>query len=184
MSFLPLVLGGPLFLFPVHVVFLEFVIDPACTLVYEAERSEEGAMERPPRSPAQRLFDLRMLAFSLLLGVTMLAGVLAVYWWALASGRSDETTRAAAFAAIVFGNVALIAVTRSGGRTLLATLRQPNAAFWWIVAGALAALAATLYVAPLAALFRFAPLGPAELAAALAGGLGGVLWYDLAKRLR
>jgi Ca2+-transporting ATPase len=183
MAFLPLALGGPLLLYPLHVVFLEFVIDPACTLVYEAERSEEGAMERPPRDPSQRLFDLPMLGLSLLLGATMLAGVLAVYWWALASGRSDETTRAAAFAAIVFGNVALIAVTRSGGRTLLATLRQPNPAFWWIVSGALAALVATLYAPPLAALFRFAPLGPAELGAALAGGLGGTLWYDLWKRL-
>jgi Ca2+-transporting ATPase len=184
MAFLPLVIGGPLFLYPVHVVFLEFVIDPACTLIYEAEDSEAGAMERPPRPPAQRLFDLPMLGLSLLLGATMLAGVLAVYWWSFASGRSDETTRAAAFAAIVLGNIALIVVTRSRSRTLLATLREPNAAFWWIVAGALAALAAALYAPPAAALFRFAPLAPAELGTALLGGLGGVLWYEVLKVAR
>jgi Ca2+-transporting ATPase len=184
MSFLPLALGGPLLLYPVHVVFLQFVIDPACTLVYEAERGEAGAMERPPRPPRQRLFDLRMLALSLLLGATMLAGVLAVYWWALTSGRPDDTTRAAAFAAIVFANLGLIMVTRSGSRSLLATLREPNAAFWWIVAGTLAALAAALYAPPAAALFRFAPLAPAELGAALLGGLGGVLWFDLLKAAR
>jgi Ca2+-transporting ATPase len=168
----------------VHVVFLEFVIDPACTLVFEAEASDEGAMQRPPRPPAQRLFDLRMLGFSLLLGATMLAGVLAVYGWALASGRSAETTRAAAFAAIVFANLALILVTRSRSRTALALLRRPNPAFWWICGGALAALGATLYAPPLAALFGFAPLAPAELGIALAGGLGGVLWYDLRKLAR
>jgi Ca2+-transporting ATPase len=184
MSFLPLALGGPLLLYPVHVVFLEFIIDPACALVYEAERSEAGAMERPPRPPRQRLFDLRMLGLSLLLGSTMLAGVLAVYWWSLATGRSDDTTRAAAFAAIVFANLGLIMVTRSGSRSLLATLREPNPAFWWIVAGALAALAAALYAPPAAALFRFAPLAPAELGAALLGGLGGVLWFDLLKAAR
>jgi Ca2+-transporting ATPase len=184
MAFLPLVLGGPLFLYPVHVVFLEFVIDPACTLVYEAEQSGAGAMQRPPRDPAQRLFDLPMLGLSLVLGATMLAGVLGVYWWALASGRSDETTRAAAFAAIVFANLALILVTRSSTHTALATLRDPNPAFWWIVAGALAALGSALYAPPLAALFRFAPLGPAELGAALLGGLAGVLWYDLLKTVR
>jgi len=184
MSFLPLALGGPLLLYPVHVVFLEFVIDPACTLVYEGEHGEEGVMQRPPRPPRQRLFDLRMLGLSLLLGATMLAGVLAVYWWALASGRPDDTTRAAAFAAIVFANLGLIMVTRSGSRSLLATLREPNPAFWWIVAGALAALAAALYVPPAAALFRFAPLAPAELGAALLGGFGGVLWFDLLKAAR
>jgi P-type Ca2+ transporter type 2C len=181
MSFLPLVLGGPLFLYPLHVVFLEFVIDPACTLVYEAEQSAAGTMQRPPRDPAQRLFDLPMLGLSLLLGLTLLAGVLGVYWWSLASGRSDETTRAAAFAAIVFGNLALILVTRSRVHSAAATLRDPNPAFWWIVLGALAALAATLYVPALAALFRFTPLGFGELAAAAAGGLGGVLWYELWK---
>ena len=181
MSFLPLVLGGPLFLYPLHVVFLEFVIDPACTLVYEAEQSAAGAMQRPPRDPAQRLFDLPMLGLSLLLGLTMLAGVLGVYWWSLASGRSDETTRAAGFAAIVFANLALILVTRSRVHSALATLRDPNPAFWWISLGALAALGATLYVPALATLFRFAPLGLAELAAAAAGGLGGVLWYELWK---
>jgi Ca2+-transporting ATPase len=181
MSFLPLVLGGPLFLYPLHVVFLEFVIDPACTLVYEAEQSAAGTMQRPPRDPAQRLFDLPMLGLSLLLGFTMLAGVLGVYWWSLASGRSDETTRAAAFAAIVFANLALILVTRSRVHSALATLCDPNPAFWWIVLGALAALAATLYVPVLAALFRFTPLSLVELAAAAVGGLGGVLWYELWK---
>jgi Ca2+-transporting ATPase len=184
MSFLPLALGGPLFLYPLHVVFLEFVIDPACSLVYEAEQGGAEAMQRPPRDPAQRLFDLPMLGLSLLLGATMLAGVLAVYWWSLASGRPDETTRATAFAAIVLANLALILVTRSRSRTLFATLREPNPAFWWIVASALAALAAALYVPPLAALFRFAPLAPAELGAALLGGLGGVLWYEVLKVAR
>jgi len=125
-----------------------------------------------------------MLGLSLLLGTTMLGGVLAVYWWALANGRSDDTTRAAAFAAIVFANLALILVTRSRSRTLFATLRQPNPAFWWVAAGALAALAVALYAPPLAALFRFAPLAPAELGVALLGGLGGVLWFTLVKPAR
>jgi Ca2+-transporting ATPase len=184
MAFLPVALGGPLFLYPVHVVFLEFVIDPACTLVYEAERTEAGAMERPPRDPREPLFSLPMLAVSFALGATMLAAVGAAYLWALHDGAAEARARAVAFAAIVFSNLALLFVTRSRSRTVLATLREPNAALWWIALGALAALALTLYWAPAAGLFRFAPLGAADLAVAAAAGVAGVAWYDLAKLAR
>jgi len=184
MSFLPLLLGGPLFLFPVHVVFLEFVIDPACTLVYEAEKGDEDAMRRPPRDPREPLFNLHMLGVSLLLGAGMLAAVLGVYWWALATGRSDGETRAAAFAAIVFANVALLFVTRSRSRTALETLREPNRALWGIAAGALAALLAALYFPPAAAIFRFEPLGGPALALAAGAGIASVGWYELRKRAR
>jgi len=181
MSFLPLALGGPLFLLPVHVVFLEFVIDPACTLVYEAERTEAGVMERPPRDPQEPLFNLRMLATSFALGATMLAAVFAAYWWALDSGRSEAGARTIAFAAIVSSNLALLFATRSRNRTVLATLREPNAALWWITLGALAALAAAIYVPAAAAIFRFSPLGAAELMVAAAAGIAGVAWIELLK---
>ena len=184
MSFLPLALGGPLFLYPVHVVFLEFVIDPACTLVYEAEKGDEDAMRRPPRPPGEPLFNLHMLGVSLLLGAGMLAAVLGVYGWALSTGRSDGETRAAAFAAIVCANVALLFVTRSRSRTALETLREPNRALWGIAAGALAALLAALYFPPAAEIFRFSPLGAAELAAAAAAGAASVAWYELRKLVR
>ena len=184
MSFLPLALGGPLFLYPVHVVFLEFVIDPACTLVYEAEKGDADAMRRPPRPPGEPLFNLHMLGVSLLLGTGMLAAVLGVYGWALSTGRSDGETRAAAFAAIVCANVALLFVTRSRSRTALETLREPNRALWGIAAGALAALLAALYFPPAAEIFRFSPLGAAELALAAAAGAASVAWYELRKLVR
>ena len=69
MGLLPVLLGWPLFLFPVHVVFLEFVIDPACSLVFEAERAEKDVMQRPPRDPREPLFTREMLARSVLLGL-------------------------------------------------------------------------------------------------------------------
>jgi Ca2+-transporting ATPase len=165
----------------VHVVFLEFVIDPACSIVFEAEQSEAGAMQRPPRDPRARLFSARMLGTSLLLGAALLAAVFAAYAWAVASGRGDGETRALAFAAIVFGNLALIFVNRSHERLALETLREPNAALWWIVGAALGALALAIYLPPAAALFRFAPLGALELAVAAAAGVAGVAWYELRK---
>jgi Ca2+-transporting ATPase len=184
MSFLPLALGGPLFLFPVHVVFLEFVIDPACTLVYEAESGDAHVMRRPPRDPREPLFNLHMLGVSLALGATMLAAVLAVYAWALYSAYGEGETRAMAFAAIVFANIALLFATRSREHPVAAMLREPNAALWWIAAGALGALLASIYVDALARVFRFAPISAADLALAAAAGALGVAWYEVRKLLR
>jgi P-type Ca2+ transporter type 2C len=184
MSLLPLAFGWPLVLFPVHVVFLEFLIDPACSLVFEAERTERGAMRRPPRDPRAPLFDAHMLGVSLLLGATMLAAVLAVYGWAVAAGLPQDEARALAFAAIVFGNLALIFINRSRDRLLVETLREPNPAVWWICLGGLAALSVSIYVPPIAQVFRFAPLGARDLGMAVSAGVAGVAWYELRKLVR
>ena len=181
MSFLPLVLGWPLFLFPVHVVFLEFVIDPACSVVFEAEASEEGAMRRPPRDPRAPLFDAEMLVTGLGLGASVLAAVFAVYWWGQNSGRAEGELRALGFAAIVFGNLALILANRSRERSIAATLARPNPALWWIVLGTLAALAAVIYVPQAAEIFRFAPLEIGDVAIAIAAGAAGVVWFEIVK---
>jgi Ca2+-transporting ATPase len=182
-AFLPLALGGPLVLFPVHVVFLEFVIDPACSLVFEAEKGEKASMQRPPRDPREPLFGGRMLAASLGLGAALLLAVALVYAWALAAGITPGETRALAFAAIVIGNVGLILANRSRFESILATLTRPNPVLWWVALAALAGLALTIYVPPLAAVFRFEPLGPLQVAVAVAAGLAGALCSEVAKRI-
>ncbi|HEY6864169.1 MAG TPA: cation-translocating P-type ATPase, partial [Burkholderiales bacterium] len=184
MSFLPVVFGWPVFLFPVHVVFLEFVIDPACSIVFEAEETDADAMERPPRAPAERLFGARMLAGSLALGAAVLVVTCAAYAWMAHSGRAEAEVRGFGFAAIVFGNLALILASRSRDRTIAETLARPNRALWWVVLGTLAALAASLYVPEVAALFRFGPLGAAELGAAFAAGTAAVIVGEAVKRSR
>jgi Ca2+-transporting ATPase len=174
-SFLPLLLGGPIVLYPVHVVFLEFVIDPACSVVFEVESGEREAMERPPRDPREPLFSGAMLAASLGLGAAVLLAVVLVYEWALLAGRGEEEMRALSFAAVVIGNLALIFANRSRSQSILATLARPNPVLWWITLAALAALGLAIYLPPVAAVFRFAPLGAVEIGLALAAGLAGVL---------
>ena len=181
-SFLPLVLGGPVVLFPIHVVFLEFVIDPACSLVFEAERGEKETMRRPPRDPRERLFSGNMLAASLGLGAAALLAVVLAYVWALNVGLAPAEVRALAFAAIVIGNLGLIFANRSRFDSIFVTLARPNPVLWWVTLAALAALALAVYVAPLASVFRFAPLGPAEIGVAVAAGLSGPACSEAWKR--
>ena len=180
-AFVPVALGWPQLLLPVHVVFLEFVIDPACSIAFEAEDSDEEAMRRPPRDPRARLFDAPTMLVALGLGASMLAALLVACGWAIADGRSDEQVRALGFATIVFGNLALILANRSRERTIVATLSRPNPALWWVIGGALGALAGAIYAPTAAQIFRFAPLGALDLAVALGAGLLGILWIEAAK---
>jgi Ca2+-transporting ATPase len=184
MSFLPLVFGWPPFLFPVHVVFLEFVIDPACSIVFEAEDPGAEVMRRPPRDPRERLFGWRHLLISLTLGLSGLAAVCAAYGVAAASGLIDGGLRAFGFATVVFTNLALIHATRSRDLSLARSLRRPNAALWWVTGLALAALLAAVYWPPMAVIFRFEPLSAVALAWSAAAGAAGVLWYEAYKLFR
>jgi Ca2+-transporting ATPase len=183
MSFLTVVVGWPLFVFPVHVVFLEFVIDPACSIAFEAEHGDPLAMRRPPRPRDEHLFDRRSILLALALGGALLAAVAAVYGSCLAWGRTQDEARALAFSTMVAGNLGLILVNRSSTVGALGMARHANPALWWIVGGALAALAASLYVPAAAAIFRFAVPAPAELVIAGFTGLAAVLWYDALKHL-
>jgi len=183
MALVPLAAGWPLLLFPVHVLFMEFVIDPASSIVFEAEQADPRVMERPPREPGERLFNAQSLAIGFLLGAGVLVAMMGLYAWTLGFATEGEA-RATAFATLVAGNLALILASRSRNLTMLGTLRRSNPALWWIVAATLAALAATLYLPAVAALFRFEPIGPGLLAAAGAAGFASVLWYDAYKVAR
>ena len=184
MSFLPLIFGWPVFLYPVHIVFLEFVIDPACSIVFEAEQGDEGIMERPPRDPREPLFSMQMLGVSLAIGASALAAVFLAYWWGAGEGYPEGELRALGFAAIVFSNVAMIHAVRSRHLTIVGSLRKPNAALWWITGGTLAALALAIYVPTVADIFRFTPLSAGQIAIAAAAGVAGIAWYEAYKLAR
>ncbi|MBI3143766.1 MAG: cation-translocating P-type ATPase, partial [Pseudogulbenkiania sp.] len=151
LTIVPLLVGWPLLLAPAHVVFLELVIDPVGSIVFENEAAHPEVMRRPPRSVGEALFSRRMLVRSLWQGGVLLAGVLVLYAAALQLGVVADTARSMAFLALVMGNLALIFRNRDHGA------RQPttNRALWWVVGVTLLMLLLVTQLAPLAALFRF-----------------------------
>jgi Ca2+-transporting ATPase len=166
---LPLLLGWPLLLFPLHVVFLEFVIDPACSLVFEGEDRGEEIMRRPPRVHGERLFSGKMLLESVALGLVSLVAVALVYGFAL-TRFTDGQARALAFTALVVNNLALILVSRPRTGSFASVLTRPNRAFWVISVLALAALVIASELPSVAGAFRFEPPPVvASIAAALIG---------------
>lgn len=184
MSLLPVVFGWPLVLLPVHIVFLELVCDPACTVVFEAEPEEEDVMRRPPRNPQEPLFGRRLVGMGLFQGGSVLLIVLAVFLWALFGLRDELTARTVSFSTLVIANLGLILANRSWSRTILSTLRTPNPALWWIVGGTAVSLGMVLYVPFLRDLFHFGVLHPGDLAMCLTRGLASVLWFECLKLLQ
>jgi P-type Ca2+ transporter type 2C len=181
LTLMPLLFRWPLVFAPVHVVFLELIIDPACSVVFEAEPEEQDVMTRPPRDPKEPLYGRKVLGLSILQGLVVLGVLMAVYGIAMSIGRGVEEARALTFTALVVANLSLILTNRSWSRSMAATMRVKNSALWWVLGGATVFLALVLYVPGLRGLFGFAPLHAVDLAICVAAGLGGVLWFEAFK---
>jgi Ca2+-transporting ATPase len=183
LALVPVLLGWPVLLLPMHIACLELVIDPACSLVFEGEPAEADLMQRPPRDPEAPLFGRQAMLLALLQGLGVLLVVLLGYGWAIGH-LPEPQARAFGFTALVVGNLALILSNRSRSRSLWAALRVPNRTLWLVVGFAMTLLALTLYLPALGQLFQFSPLSAPALAAALALGLIGVLGFEALKLSR
>ncbi|HET8733215.1 MAG TPA: cation-translocating P-type ATPase, partial [Anaeromyxobacteraceae bacterium] len=184
LALLPIFLGWPLVLFPVHIVLVELVIDPACSMAFEAEPAEPGVMRRPPRPLGAPLFASRTVVLSLLQGLSVLVASVIAFRLGMAHTGAEATGRAMAFTTLLAGNVGLILVNRSWERTVLAAAASRNVASWAVVGGAVAALALVLEVPFLRRLFQFGEVGRHDLWIAAAAGLLSVSWFEAWKGLR
>jgi Ca2+-transporting ATPase len=183
-ALLPVLLGWPLVLLPVHIVFIELIIDPICSVAFEAEPEEADVMRRPPRRSEEGLFTWKSLLVSFLQGAGVLAVVFATLLLSRSRGLPDGETRALAFATLVLGSLGLVLTNRSWSGTFVSALRRPNPILGVMAGSAFAVLAATLYVPFLARLFRFEPLGPTDLAMAISGAVVSLLWCESLKSFR
>ena len=179
MSLIPVLLKWPLVLLPVHIVFLELIIDPACSTVFEAEPEEKDVMKRPPRNPKEPLLGARTIGMSLLQGISVLLIVLGVFvYFFVCMGQSAEEARALSFTTLIVANLGLILTNRSWSRTIIATLMTPNLALWWVLGGAAFFLSLVLYIPVIRALFKFSFLHTNDLLICLTAGVSSILWFE------
>jgi P-type Ca2+ transporter type 2C len=184
MSILPVLLRLPLVLMPIQIAFLELIIDPACSIVFEAEGEEGDVMDRPPRPAGTPVFSGRMVATALTQGIVVFIAVAAVWLWATSTAMSDPEIRTLTFVTLVLCNIGLILANLSWSETILSTLRSRNVALWWTVGGAVLFLALVLLVPALRSLFSFAPMRPWEILIALGVAVLSVLWFEALKVFR
>ncbi len=183
MSLIPVFVSSwPLVLLPVQIAFLELIIDPACSVVFEAEQTDPEIMDLPPRGLGEPMFDRRVLTIAFLQGASVLAAVFAVYLWTIVSGRSEGVVRALTFATLVIGNLALILVNRSWRLGIVRSfIERKNRTLAWILGVAGVFLVLLLTVPALRAIFHFDPILPTDWLVVLVAGLIGVAWFEVYK---
>lgn len=183
-TLIPVFIGEwPLILLPVLIAFLELIIDPACSIVFEAEQVDPELMKRKPRGLGEPIFNRRVLKIALAQGVASLLAVLGVLVWATSSEMPDAEVRSITFATLVLGNLALILANRSWSLTIWQSMIQrKNATVKWLLGGSCLVLLMMISIAPLAQAFSLAPLTLTNWAIALGAAILGVSWFEIYKR--
>jgi Ca2+-transporting ATPase len=180
MALLPVALGWPVALFPAHIAFLELIIDPVCSIVFEAESEEENVMRRPPRKAGAPLFSRKTILSALLQGFVVLAIVAGMYRLAPAFGAGEDEARALAFTTLVLCNFCLIVSDRSFSRPFWEGL-YANRALVWVALGASMLLLLAVYVPFFETVFRFAPMSLEDFGACLLAGAAALACFELLK---
>jgi Ca2+-transporting ATPase len=151
-AFMPML---PILLMPLHIVFMELIIDPVCSIAFESEKEEKGIMERPPRNSNEAFFGKKRIWLSVLEGTILLASVIIIYFISANMGHSENETRAITFSTLILGNIFLILTSLSKTRSLVAVLREGNKSLLIILSVAMVLLIAVNSIPALRIIFNF-----------------------------
>ena len=184
MSLLPLFFNLPVMLFPAHIAFLELIIDPACSTVFEAEKEDKDIMKKPPRNLKQPLFDLRTVLISLAQGLGVLIATFVLFIFAIKSGRSESEARSFVFVSLVLANLMLIVVNLSWRKNIRKIILSPSRILLTVIIGAISCLLIVLYVPFFAGIFRLAPLGIKDFLLIIAAIFVSLSWFELLKLIK
>jgi P-type Ca2+ transporter type 2C len=179
LALLPLLFGLPILFGPVHIAFLEMVIDPVCSLVFEAETEEDDVMARAPRPTAGPLFSRHMIIWSLMQGALAFGLVATIFVFALRQGMPVNEVRALSFFSLVMTIIGLIFVNRSFSASIVSALRRHNSALRWVLTGVTLMLGLTLLWPLASELFRFGPLHLNDLSVTVGAGIAVLVVLDL-----
>ncbi|MBE0651510.1 MAG: cation-translocating P-type ATPase [Bacteroidales bacterium] len=171
----------PLILWPVHIVFLELIIDPACSIIFEAEKEEMNVMSRPPKNINEPFFGAKKILLSCMQGVGILIICLLIYFIGQKMGYSEKAVRTFTFVTLIVSNIAVILSNRSWTSNIFKILVTPNKAVKWVVGGAILFLILILNIPVLLDLFQFEKIGIVETLICVFSGLFSITWFELYK---
>lgn len=183
---LPLFLGWafPQIFTPVHVIFLELVMGPTCSIVYENEPLEKDSMKRKPRPITETFLNWKELSTSIIQGIIITLGLLFVYQYTYQLGGNEEKTRAMVFTTLIFSNVWLSLTNRSFYYSLLSSFRNKNNLMVYVTVLTLVILFAILYIQPISLFFKVTSLNLNELGIAMLVAMLSVLWFEVYKWIK
>jgi Ca2+-transporting ATPase len=186
MALIPVLMGLPLVLLPAHIAFLELIIDPACSTVFEAELEEKNIMNRPPRNLKERLIGRKTFLYNFLQGLSALAAVLFIFlWFYKGTEETEDLARTLSFVTLVIANIMLIVVNLSGSRSMITTFNSKNKALLLVIVVAILSLLMIILIPFLQDLFHFSPISMINFLIAALTGIISVSWFkvfDLVKK--
>lgn len=185
MALIPVFIADwPLVLLPAQIAFLELIIDPACSVVFESEEADPKIMEDKPRGLNERILNKSIFATAFVQGFVSLTTALAVYLWSLSTLRSDDQVRSLTFATLMIGNISLILVNRSRSLTIYSTMRQrSNKSIKWILAITFIVVILIFNIDLLQRAFNLTSLNWSEWLIVVFAGIGSVGWFEIYKML-
>ena len=175
----------PLVLLPAQIAFLELIIDPASSVVFESEQTDPDIMSRSPRGINAKMFDRRELIFSVAQGFGVLVVVLGVYLWAMQSDKSEDLVRTLSFGTLMLGNIALVLANRSQHLSILQTFKErKNQTIKWILGGGIGMLVLLVNIPITREAFDLAYMNLVQWIVVVVAGFGSVLWFEIYKMAR
>ncbi|MBE2289649.1 MAG: cation-translocating P-type ATPase [Chitinophagaceae bacterium] len=174
----------PVLLMPLHIVFMELLIDPACSIAFEYEQEERNIMDRPPRDPNEQFFGSRRIIASVVRGIMLLIMVVSIFYLSLNEGHPEAEARSITFTALIIGNMALILTSLSQSRSFLAVFTEKNYAVLIVLGLAFAVLVAVVSVPAMQSVFSFSFPGFRHFLTSIAGAGVMLLIFELAKLVR
>lgn len=172
----------PLVLLPAQIAFLEIIIDPASSIVFEAEQTDPDIMEKKPRDVNEKIFSRQSLGTSILQGIFVLVFVLGIYLWAIHSGKNDLLVRTLTFGTLMLGNIALVLVNRSQHLSILQTFRtRKNRTIKWVLLGGIGMLVLLVTVPLFREAFNLSNLTFGQWLIVFVAGFGSVAWFEIYK---
>ena len=178
--FIPLALGWlyPNIFSPVHIIFLELIMGPTCSIIYENEPMEKNTMQQSPRPFTNTFFNWKELSTSAVQGLLITAGTLAVYQYSVQHDYTEELTRTMVFTALITANIFLTLVNRSFYYSIFATVRYKNNLVPIIISITITIIMLLIYVKPLAVFFKFEQLNTVQLLLSIGVGFLSVIWFE------
>ncbi|MEJ7559309.1 MAG: cation-translocating P-type ATPase C-terminal domain-containing protein [Pedobacter sp.] len=166
---------------PIHNIFIELVIGPTCSIIYENEPAERNIMYQKPRPFSDTFFNLSELTTSAIQGIAITIGVLSVYWFSVAHGYGEAITRTIVFITLITSNITLTLVNRSFIYYILTTLKYKNKLVGIIIGSTILSVSTILYIEPVTRFFQFERLEVLQLISAIVIGFLSVIWYESVK---
>jgi len=184
--FIPLALGWmyPNIFSPVHIIFLEIIMGPTCSIIYENEPMEKNTMLQKPKALTTTFFNWKELSISIIQGLIITTGTLFVYQYSVSNGYDEALTRTMTFTVLITANIFLTLINRSFYYSIFSTLRYKNNMVLFIIFITIAIVGLILYVKPLTTFFEFETLNLVQLSTCITIGFISVIWFEIVKLIK